>query len=190
MPPRFSTTRRRERRALAARREVARPKVGDDEAARALGEDGRVADLERRAQLRMVRHGLAVRGDQRHALERHPGAGGDAARSGREAFAELDVEAGQLRQHLRPGQAPRGEGVDARLERVLERRLLEGEQAERLRRGAIGPLHERRVHAVGGRPRHQPDHEHAAQDTGRALTRRCVQRMIPPLRTTQHGRTT
>ena len=165
---------RRERRALAARREVARAEVGDHEAARALGEHGRVADLERGAALRVMRHGLPVRRDQGHAFERDARAHCYRARRRGEALAQLDVEARQLGEHLAAGQPPRREPMDARLERRLERRLLEGEQPERLRLGPVGPLHERRVHPVRGGPRHQPDHEHAAQDTGRALTCRCL----------------
>ncbi len=55
---------RRERRALAARREIARAEVGDRGDTGALGDHRRVADLERRAQLGMVRDGLPVRGDR------------------------------------------------------------------------------------------------------------------------------
>jgi hypothetical protein len=141
---------RRERRALAARGEIARAEVRDHGAARALGDHGGVADLERGAAFGMMRHRLPVRRDQRDAFERHAGASGDRARGRREALAQLDVEPRQLREHVAPGQPSGGEPVDARLERRLERRLVEGEQPEGLRLGPVGPLHERRVHAVRG----------------------------------------
>ena len=57
-----------QRRALAAGGDVARPEVGDDRSARALGDHRRLADLQARERAAVVVdrvvHGLAVRGDE------------------------------------------------------------------------------------------------------------------------------
>ncbi len=146
---------RHEGRAFAARGDVAHAEVAHDGAARALGDDGRLADLHRRAEparrARVVDGGLAVRADEVDVLDAHARDAADLERRLGEGLSEQDVEVAQLaRVRLR-------EAEDALAQRTPERDRQEGARDEARGLSAAFDLAQRGVRAVGARARQEAD---------------------------------
>ena len=113
-----------ERRALAAGGDVAHAQVADGDDAGALGDDGGLADGERRARrdrlveprqigrrrlrrrTRTMPDGLAGGGDEIDVVVRHAGVGDQAIRRLREQLAEDEVEMADLLDRPRRGCSP------------------------------------------------------------------------------------
>ena len=155
---------RRERRAFAAGCDIARPEICNHGAARALGDQRGIADLERRPQFGVMRDGLPVRADRVDRAERHARGIGCAPRRRREALSDRDVERGELAQRFGARHATGSEAMNARLKLRLVGRLDVREQPKRPRSGVIRPFDQRGVDAIRRSPGHQPNYSHVAQN--------------------------
>src|SRR5262249_33653799 len=142
----------RERRALAARRDVAAAEVGDDANAGELGEQGGIADLRGETELRPVADRLAMAAD---------GAGRPGAGTCR---GEQLSRGGGIRASARVGRE--GDVLDFIPARAVEREEL---SSQRRRKGDVGvaaharqataEIGEHRVDPVEAGARHQADVE-------------------------------
>jgi hypothetical protein len=155
-----------ERQARASPPRVARTEVGDRRDAGPLGDHRWVADLERRAQLGMVRDGLPVRGDRVHCVERHARGARRGGRGRGEALGEQHVERRQLAQHCAAG--ARGEAGGCGLQRAIEGLGVECDQTERPRVAASSGHSTSAASAPSASSGHQANHARmAAEHTGR-----------------------
>ena len=108
----------------------------------------------------MMGHGLPVRRDRIDVRQWHTRLLGNGLRGLGEALSQLHVQSRQLCQSLRTWHPGRGEPMHPLLERTAKGPLAERPQEEGPHLLPRGPLHQRGVHRVGGRARHQPDHQH------------------------------
>ena len=153
---------RRERRAFSARRHVARPKIGDRRDARALRNDGRLADLQRGAdgdasfvsRLRQMVNRLPMRADERDVRERNARFGGDVQRGLREQFAEIGVQMadkfGAAAARRRTGQNLLAHAVRIRIRRKFQHAHARGG----VRVHPVQDVNHRRVNPVNRRAGH------------------------------------
>src|SRR5450432_2528356 len=148
---------RHQRRAFAAGGDVAHPEIAHHRTAGALGDDGRLADLQGGAQAtgraRVVHGGLTVRADQVDVFELRAGSVADGARGVREGLAEQHVQVAEL------GGVGLREAKDSLAQWALERRA--HECAHREAGGLVRPVDgaQRGVGAVGAGSREEANHQ-------------------------------
>ena len=162
MPEEQIMAERRKRRAFSARRHVARTEIGDCRDARALRNDGRLADLQRGAdgdalfvaRLRQMMNRLPVRADERDVRKRDARFGGNVERGLREEFAEIGVQMADAfdaaAARRRTGQNPLARAVRIRIRRKFQHAHARGG----VRVHPVQDVNHRRVNPVNRRAGH------------------------------------